>query len=104
MIREGEEKEMKGFVSPTKMIMMVVVIGEDSKTNKKNWANAESWTRDLFLTKEALYHWATPASDFFERETGFEPATFSLEGWRSTNWATPAIGLVGRAGFEPTKA
>ncbi len=38
-----------------------------------------------------------------ERETGFEPATFSLEGWRSTNWATPAIGLVGRAGFEPAK-
>ena len=35
MIREGEEKEMKGFVSPTKMIMTVVVIGEDSKTNKK---------------------------------------------------------------------
>ena len=55
------------------------------------WANAENWTRDLFLTKEALYHWATPASDFFERETGFEPATFSLEGWRSTNWATPAL-------------
>ena len=26
-----------------------------------------------------------------ERETGFEPATFSLEGWRSTNWATPAF-------------
>ena len=35
MIREGEEKGMKGFVSPTKMIMTVVVIGEDSKTNKK---------------------------------------------------------------------
>ena len=29
--------------------------------------------------------------DFFERETGVEPATFSLEGWRSTNWATPAL-------------
>ena len=25
-----------------------------------------------------------------ERETRFELATFSLEGWRSTNWATPA--------------
>jgi hypothetical protein len=35
MIREEEEKEMKGFVNPTRMIMMVVVIGEDSKTNKK---------------------------------------------------------------------
>ncbi len=26
-----------------------------------------------------------------ERETRFELATFSLEGWRSTNWATPAF-------------
>ena len=26
-----------------------------------------------------------------ERKTGVEPATFSLEGWRSTNWATSAI-------------
>ena len=25
-----------------------------------------------------------------ERKTGFEPATFSLEGWRSTNWVTSA--------------
>ena len=25
------------------------------------WANDEIWTRDLFLTKEALYPWATPA-------------------------------------------
>ena len=73
------------------MIMMEEEIGEDLTINKRNWANAENWTRDLFLTKEALYHWATPASDFFERETGFEPATFSLEGWRSTNWATPAL-------------
>ena len=63
-----------------------------------------------------------------ERETGFEPATFSLEGWRSTNWATLAFRTelqrktvlvirckdknfsllfykiwVGRAGFEPAK-
>ena len=52
-------------------------------------ANDEIWTRDLFLTKETLYPWATSAKK--ERETGFEPATFSLEGWRSTNWATPAI-------------
>lgn len=51
-----------------------------------------------------------------ERKTGFEPATFSLEGWRSTNWATSAYLfiisiqsltlsdlVVGRAGFEPAK-
>ena len=37
-----------------------------------------------------------------ERETELESATLSLEGWCSTNWATPAF--VGRAGFEPTKA
>ena len=34
------------------------------------WANAENWTRDLFLTKEALYHWATPASDFLSGRPG----------------------------------
>ena len=63
-----------------------------------------------------------------ERETRFELATLSLEGWCSTNWATPAKWTtnvihknkslkkqrkfivqrywlkVGRAGFEPTKA
>ena len=26
-----------------------------------------------------------------ERETGFKPATLSLEGWRSINWATLAL-------------
>ena len=43
-----------------------------------------------------------------ERETRLEPATYSLEGCRSTNWATPAIlkrtverKCVGRGGFEP---
>ena len=48
-----------------------------------------------------------------ERETGFEPATPSLEGWRSTAElfppavsARPAVTLqvVGRGGFEPPKA
>ena len=32
--------------------------------------------------------------DFCERKTGVEPATFSLEGWRSTNWATSAFILL----------
>ena len=58
-----------------------------------NWANNEIWTRDLFLTKETLYLWATPAN-VVERETGLEPATLSLEGWRSTNWATLANSLT----------
>ena len=55
-----------------------------------NWANTEIWTRDLFLTKETLYPWAISAEKV-ERETRVELATFSLEGWRSTNWATPAF-------------
>ena len=55
-----------------------------------NWANNEIWTRDLFLTKETLYPWAISAEKV-ERETRVELATFSLEGWRSTNWATPAL-------------
>ena len=32
-------------------------------------------------------------SSFFERKTGLEPATSSLEGWSSTNWATSAFNL-----------
>src|SRR6266511_2952688 len=50
-----------------------------------------------------------------ERETGFEPATPSLEGWRSTAELFPPVVLprsmsvksplvVGRGGFEPPKA
>src|SRR5262245_5644448 len=53
-----------------------------------------------------------------ERETGFEPATPSLEGWRSTAELFPPVGrprspasgvvplrrVVGRGGFEPPKA
>ena len=33
-----------------------------------------------------------------ERETRVELATFSLEGWRSTNWATPAYLFCGASG------
>ena len=32
-----------------------------------------------------------PFRDIIERETGLKPATLSLEGWCSINWATPAI-------------
>ena len=72
-----------------------------------------NWTLDLFLTKEVLYPWATTAFNpllvvrwvlfllieqrisnneqlSVERETRLELATYSLEGYRSTNWATPA--------------
>ena len=57
----------------------------------KNWADDENWTHDPFLTKEVLYPWATSAFNA-ERETRLEPATLSLEGWCSTDWATPAFG------------
>ena len=81
MIREEEEKEMKGFVSPTKMIMMVVVIGEDSKTNKKR---IEPMPRIELGTSSLPRKRSTTELHrlviFLERETGFEPATFSLEG------------------------
>ena len=68
----------------------------------EGWAVDENWTHDLFLTKEVLYHWATTAclhrdsrplkiQRLRERKTRFEPATYSLEGCRSTNWATSAF-------------
>ena len=48
----------------------------------------------------------TKSMVLFERKTGFEPATFSLEGWRSTNWATFAwveyiFKIERKTGFEP---
>ena len=43
-----------------------------------------SWLRVRCST-----NWANDAY-ILERETRFELATFSLEGWRSTNWAIPA--------------
>ena len=49
-------------------------------------AASESWTRDLILTKDALYHWAKAATPVIlhltieERKTGLKPATPSLEG------------------------
>ena len=44
------------------------------------------------LNKKITAAWC----DFLERKTGVEPATFSLEGWRSTNWATSAFLFVGK--------
>ena len=46
-------------------------------------------------TTELLRHWTrkTNSEYLFERETSLEPATFSLEGWRSANWAIPALYL-----------
>jgi hypothetical protein len=41
-------------------------------------------TGDLILTKDVLCQLSYKGKPL-ERETGFEPATSSLEGWRSTN-------------------
>ena len=38
---------------------------EERFTSSLSWAVDEAWTRDLFLTKEVLYHWATTALRFF---------------------------------------
>jgi hypothetical protein len=39
-----------------------------------------------------------------ERETGLEPATPSLEGWRSSQLSYSRVDLVVGEGFEPPKA
>src|SRR6185436_15063842 len=62
-----------------------------------------------------MTHPVLPPTPGLERETGFEPATPSLEGWRSTAELFPPVVLprpisitvqvvVGRGGFEPPKA
>ncbi len=65
-------------------------------------ANAENWTRDLFLTKEALYHWATPASDFLSGRPG---SNRRHSAWKADALPTELLPhyCVGRAGFEPAK-
>ena len=40
----------------------------------QSWAVDENWTRDLFLTKEVLYHWATTARmDFINQFRFYTP-------------------------------
>ena len=45
----------------------------------------------LPLSYNGWFKFSTPKLAWAERETRLEPATYSLEGCRSTNWATPAI-------------
>jgi hypothetical protein len=53
-------------------------------TSAENQAHDRDRTGDLFLTKEVLYRLSYVSQWFvqarLERETGFEPATLSLEG------------------------
>ena len=78
----------------------------------KKRATDRIWTGDLILTKDALYQLSycsfllrsvglslARLRLFLERKTGLEPATYSLEGYRSTKWATSAsLVLVFRGG------
>ena len=43
------------------------------------WANDEIWTRGLFLTKEALYPWATPAL----KESGRRDSNSRRSAWKA---------------------
>ena len=81
-----------------------------------NWANDANGvtdgdrTRDNQCHKLALYqlnyshhyykvyYYSHLFFKKMERETRVELATFSLEGWRSTNWATPAYLFCGASG------
>ena len=65
---------------------------------KNNGAHDRTWTGDLFLTKEVLYRLSymgvgKSPLEVLERETGLEPATLSLEGWRSgqLSYSRPAM-------------
>ena len=73
---------------------------------KSQWRELNSWPLPYQGSALPLSY---TGNRFFkkERETRFELATLSLEGWRSTNWATPAYiyfiaMLVGVDGLEPT--
>ena len=123
MIREGEEKGMKGFVSPTKMIMMVVVIGEDSKTNKKEgFSHAHYVTQftkveDIFLKLEPMPRIELGTSSLPRKRstTELHRLVIFLSGRPGSNrrhsaWKADALPTellphycVGRAGFEPAK-
>ena len=103
MIREEEEKEMKGFVSPTKMIMMVVVIGEDSKTNKKRiepMPRVELGTSSLPRKRST-----TELHRLVIFLSGRPGSNRRHSAWKADALPTELLPhfCVGRAGFEPAK-
>lgn len=78
---------------------MFNIINHVKVTKIKFWDLQEPTTRIELVTSSLPRKRSTPElrrPKIKERETGFEPATFSLEGWRSTNWATPAYSLFYR--------
>ena len=74
-------------------------------------ANDEIWTRDLFLTKEALYPWATPASPLYiivPKMSGRRDSNSRPSAWKADALPTELLPLiifpkclVGMAGLEP---
>ena len=70
------------------------------------WADDEIWTRDLFLTKEVLYPWATSA---YTKRAGDEVRTRDIQLGRLTLYQLSYSRkknknmTVGRTGFEPVK-
>ena len=89
------------------------------------WANGGSWTRDLILTKDALYHWATSATrticslllEKYERinknraENGAQTrdpqlgrlVLYRLSYFRELTTTSATVSFVGADGFEPPK-
>ena len=68
---------------------MVRYTGVEPVTTRLKVVCSTIWANNafkIFLLKNILFI----ISIKMERETRVELATFSLEGWRSTNWATPA--------------
>jgi hypothetical protein len=103
MIREGEEKEMKGFVSPTKMIMMVVVIGEDLITNKKR---IEPMPRiELGTSSLPRKRSTTELHRLVIFLSGRPGSNRRHSAWKADALPTELLPhyCVGRAGFEPAK-
>ena len=88
------------------------------------WANGGSWTRDLILTKDALYHWATSATRTNPRllekyecinknraENGAQTrdpqlgrlVLYRLSYFRELTTTSATVSIVGADGFEPPK-
>ncbi len=61
-------------------------ISSNARSKGKFGAGGRIRTRDLLITNQLLYQLSYASIHFnLERETGLEPATYSLEGCRSSH-------------------
>ena len=68
-------------------------------------AVTESWTQDLFLTKEALYHWAITATWSGKRDSNPRPPAWKASALSTELFPQKQLPLrVGGDGFEPPKS